>query len=384
MGRLNTEEELDDKKETTTAKRKSAAKKSISTAVWPCQIDGCTKQFAREADLKRHQRTTKLHSMAGYSCPQCEATFTRTDALKRHQKSRHNGAGFDELEDFAQSSQDSGATIASSSKQMLVIPEIVQGRPSASGPATGVSSYYRPDDSPPHVASTRTVAGSNVNQTAYMYTSSFSSAVVSASPHQGATSPLSSSAHPEDNLHSSPSTSSSHSHQIDTEELHSPSSHLSPAQPTQIPAPIPPLPPPVQLERLLLEAEAARTAELSSSEDHCSQESFPVVNVINRQWSLSPAGGTTSDGDHSQDSASSSIANDESPASVDSLHEHEYGLHMTRPEPMESILTENGEPMLNPAELLTQVGWGAVFDGPDSVSDDARSTSSHESSPDPS
>jgi hypothetical protein len=41
--------------------------------------------------LKRHQRTTKLHSQPGFACPQCEATFTRTDALRRHQKSRHNG-----------------------------------------------------------------------------------------------------------------------------------------------------------------------------------------------------------------------------------------------------------------------------------------------------
>ncbi|KAF9064068.1 hypothetical protein BDP27DRAFT_1426287 [Rhodocollybia butyracea] len=293
--------------------------------------------------------------MAGYSCPQCEATFTRTDALKRHQKSRHNGAGFDELEDFAQSSQDSGATIASSSKQMLVIPEIVQGRPSASGPATGVSSYYRPDDSPPHVASTRTeppLLSTKVPLLHYLPPLTPRMIYTLHRPHPA---PIRT--------------------KIDTEELHSPSSHLSPAQPTQIPAPIPPLPPPVQLERLLLEAEAARTAELRKFSRR--QRNKAAVELV-------PAGGTTSDGDHSQDSASSSIANDESPASVDNLHDHEYGLHMTRPEPMESILTENGEPMLNPAELLTQVGWGAVFDGPDSVSDDARSTSSHESSPDPS
>jgi len=33
---------------------------------------------------------------------------------------------------------------------------------------------------------------------------------------------------------------------------------------------------------------------------------------------------------------------------------HGYGSSLTRPEPMEHILTEDGEPMLNPAELLTQ------------------------------
>lgn len=73
-------------------KRKTTQKKKVTeTGVWPCKIDGCNKQFAREADLKRHQRTTKLHSVPGFACPQCDATFTRTDALRRHQKSRHNG-----------------------------------------------------------------------------------------------------------------------------------------------------------------------------------------------------------------------------------------------------------------------------------------------------
>ncbi|KAG6911296.1 hypothetical protein DXG01_002135 [Tephrocybe rancida] len=33
---------------------------------------------------------------------------------------------------------------------------------------------------------------------------------------------------------------------------------------------------------------------------------------------------------------------------------HGYGLPLVRPEPMEHMLTEDGEPMLNPAELLTQ------------------------------
>lgn len=36
------------------------------------------------------------------------------------------------------------------------------------------------------------------------------------------------------------------------------------------------------------------------------------------------------------------------------IKEHEYEPRMDRPEPMEHILTDDGEPMLNPAELLTQ------------------------------
>ncbi|KAG1747644.1 TPR-like protein [Suillus lakei] len=54
----------EEKKET--QKRKTTQKKKVTeTGVWPCKIDGCNKQFAREADLKRHQRTTKLHSVPG-------------------------------------------------------------------------------------------------------------------------------------------------------------------------------------------------------------------------------------------------------------------------------------------------------------------------------
>ncbi|KAH8834996.1 hypothetical protein DL96DRAFT_18379 [Flagelloscypha sp. PMI_526] len=100
--RDNSTGEAPAKKESSSTTRGSKAtssvkKKNGSTGVWPCKINGCTKQFAREADLKRHQRTTKLHatSVAGSQCPQCDATFTRTDALRRHQKSRHNGVVID-------------------------------------------------------------------------------------------------------------------------------------------------------------------------------------------------------------------------------------------------------------------------------------------------
>jgi hypothetical protein len=49
--------------ESSSLKKRAQRKKPVATGVWPCKINGCNKQFAREADLKRHQRTTKLHSM---------------------------------------------------------------------------------------------------------------------------------------------------------------------------------------------------------------------------------------------------------------------------------------------------------------------------------
>jgi len=44
-------------------RRRAPRKKVHTVGIWPCKINGCSKEFAREADLKRHQRTTKLHSM---------------------------------------------------------------------------------------------------------------------------------------------------------------------------------------------------------------------------------------------------------------------------------------------------------------------------------
>ncbi|KAE9386454.1 hypothetical protein BT96DRAFT_1026222 [Gymnopus androsaceus JB14] len=384
MVRLNTEEELDNRKETTSAKKKAAAKKR--NGIYPCGINGCTKQFAREADLKRHQKTAKQHAMVGFSCPQCEATFTRTDALRRHQKSRHSGVVFDHMEpedDPNQPSRSNSADPSSSTskgkeREMLVVPETVQGSPSASGPATGHSSYYRQNTAPiSYSAPARTVLGAEwsspngsplppLGPTTYMYVPS---------PHhrhdttrqQYSTGPAS--AHSEDDHtanSSSPSTSSSHSQSNDN------ASEVSSVP--QMQAPIPPLPPPVQIERLLLETDSSRTAQTSSS-DPCTQEgfsneAFPIALKHTPSWSAPDDDlSETEDSNHAKSAASS---NESSPTSQGShiMREHGYGSCLKRPEPMEPILTEDGEPMLNPAELLTQVGWVALYDnGCDPVSD---------------
>ncbi|KAJ4471785.1 hypothetical protein C8J55DRAFT_153014 [Lentinula edodes] len=398
MARLNTEGESSARKETTTTKKKAAAKaKNQSNGVWPCEMNGCNKQFAREADLKRHQRTTKLHSIAGFACPQCEANFTRTDALRRHQKSRHNGSVCDpmETEDSGEHPPNGGAVISTSKEngRDAVVPETIQGTPSATGPATGHSSYYRESTTTGSYAPPpRTVFGNEwphgnpphpFSQTAYMYVPPpfyRHDTADTANTHTGTS--------------SSPSTSSSHSHQNDAEEPTSP--FLLSYKSASILAPIPPLPPPVQLlEPLLVDADTTQLTRSSSSEPPCSQEGYsnnPLMKHA-RTWSMSDeadmSGGESSlFSSTSTSSSSSSIASSGSPSASKGSHimrEHGYGSRLIRPEPLEPIITENGEPMLDPAELLTQVGWVALYDGADSLSDDVRPTSSHESlSPAPS
>ncbi|KIK71552.1 hypothetical protein GYMLUDRAFT_340100 [Collybiopsis luxurians FD-317 M1] len=376
MARLNSEEEPDSRR-TTTAKKNAAAKKKdgSSNGIWPCTLgNGCNKQFAREADLKRHQRTSKLHAMAGFACPQCEATFTRTDALRRHQKTRHNGAVFDPIdaEDSAPDTQGSAEASSSTSRETMAVPETVQGTPSASGPATGHSSYYREHTgtSPPYPPQGRRVGSSewsnghawpNGNpppppgRSTYMYVPSpyyrpdgSTASSHSSSAFRSSRSPPPRSSHSD--RPSSPSSTSSHSHH---EEPNSPRAK-SPAPLT--PAPIPPLPPPVQLERLLLEANAARSAELRSEDDQCTQQSFESAIKPDRIWTQPSIDVTVREVDPDRDEDNSSSVASDSPISNGShlLREHEYGARLSRPEPMEPILTENGEPMLNPAELLTQ------------------------------
>ncbi|KAF7977629.1 hypothetical protein HWV62_3032 [Athelia sp. TMB] len=151
----------DDKKDASRKKTKSAgkAKKVSEAGVWPCKINGCNKQFAREADLKRHQRTTKSHSMPGFigsACPQCDATFTRTDALRRHQKSRHNGVIIEPIEtnkgedgeDAGSSGSKNGSRATSPSgkgkgkRAKKLDPDAIPAALANPGTA-GPSSYYR-------------------------------------------------------------------------------------------------------------------------------------------------------------------------------------------------------------------------------------------------
>ncbi|CCM02264.1 uncharacterized protein FIBRA_04347 [Fibroporia radiculosa] len=140
----------DEKKET--HKKRTPARKKVETGQWPCKINGCNKVFAREADLKRHQRTTKLHSMPGFACPQCDATFTRTDALRRHQKSRHNGLIIPPVtpDKDKDNEDEEGESSASKSPSPEDSPGRTQDKPSSSHSTppsqypSAPGSYYRP------------------------------------------------------------------------------------------------------------------------------------------------------------------------------------------------------------------------------------------------
>ncbi|KAI0095012.1 hypothetical protein BDY19DRAFT_915876 [Irpex rosettiformis] len=138
-------------------KEASQKKKPHSkTGLWACKINDCNKCFAREADLKRHQRTTKGHSQPGYACPQCDATFTRTDALRRHQKSRHNGVIVESSNSAKTSGDDSDHTDASMSSPSRD-PSPGKEEPQDTSPpkleSAARANYYRSQAARPHYGS---------------------------------------------------------------------------------------------------------------------------------------------------------------------------------------------------------------------------------------
>ncbi|KAI0652668.1 hypothetical protein C8Q79DRAFT_997646 [Trametes meyenii] len=168
MVRTQGKQTSEDKKEGKKKSSNGSTKKKPETGSWPCKMDGCKKVFAREADLKRHQRTTKMHSIPGLyvlhlgfalinqvdQCPQCDATFTRTDALRRHQKSRHNGVVIEPAEENDKPLGD-GASSGSRSPSPVGTPTrshgegSMNGSPPAAqssnaGASSGPLSYYRP------------------------------------------------------------------------------------------------------------------------------------------------------------------------------------------------------------------------------------------------
>ncbi|KAF8893673.1 hypothetical protein CPB84DRAFT_1309415 [Gymnopilus junonius] len=350
-------------------------KKPLVTGIWPCKINGCNKQFAREADLKRHQRTTKTHSMPSFPCPQCDANFTRTDALRRHQKSRHDGVVIEPVSrnkggDENADGRSRSGTPSSKGKEREFYSNIPvqthQGAPTHAGP----SSYYRSHTVTisPHIPkppiSSKTgppwpeyptwqngVLPPTMGPTGYIsYYPSPHYRPHTSGYHTGPTSAYQSQVPPP---HSSSSSSTSRNSSIPSNSSPShTSASLSQSPPTissDYMSPSDPTDPNFELEEQteLTEADvvAAVQAVLMQAESEEAAKKQRLKELEERERLI--GGGIRSESAHS-DRASMS-----SPLSFAGL---EAGLlhRYTRPEPMEHILTEDGEPMLNPAELLTQ------------------------------
>ncbi|KAH9063752.1 hypothetical protein EDB83DRAFT_803431 [Lactarius deliciosus] len=71
--------------------RKTEGIERVHTKLWKCRIGGCNKTFHRKGDAMRHLQTTAKHNGKSVVC-NCGATFSRHDALKRHQRLCHRHA----------------------------------------------------------------------------------------------------------------------------------------------------------------------------------------------------------------------------------------------------------------------------------------------------
>ncbi|KAJ8084936.1 hypothetical protein PM082_003713 [Marasmius tenuissimus] len=425
-------DELEDKKDA--ARKRSSSTKTMKkapatngTGIWPCKMNGCTKQFAREADLKRHQRTTKLHSMPSFACPQCDATFTRTDALRRHQKSRHNGVAEPmevpkEAEETGQSSSRSSSTAPSSKgkeRENSTVPMVPMTEPaggaSTSSLATPVTSYYRQHTAnnsnyaPPRPAHYAQVTlptsaargdskgwmhpnpwpdgsgGSSTGQMQYMYIASpyYRSNVpmappplltpVSQTPGPAAFNSSPHSDHSDDykmTAHSPASSSSSLMADMETNDV-APEpyptrnlSHTSNIDPSLSQDIDPSLSHPNTSTHNFDQILSKAGMDAFSNEDQVDDGQRPEEghDLAGQEkegagpWSEPSKAREPSGFTEPHDSAVPYIPaeEEENPRRGTLPFSLAYDPQADPPEPMEHMLTEDGEPMLNPAELLTQ------------------------------
>ncbi|KAF9022589.1 hypothetical protein BDZ89DRAFT_199359 [Hymenopellis radicata] len=318
---VTTNDQSKERKDATSKLTSLSKKKAPGAAVWPCKISGCNKQFAREADLKRHQRTTKLHSMPGYQCPQCDATFTRTDALRRHQKSRHNGVIIDPVEPEPIAGP-SSPSLKGKEPMPMAIPTTQPGPKhlGSSTPATGHSSYYRQ-----HTAMT----------TGYIPQYAHIALPTSATRLNTAT----------NWSQSSPWTAASYSYlpPIDVTVYQPAPSPYYRQHNTEAVSPSPPTPEsPRQSGSPQNDSNSSQSGP--QTPEAASDAGAPYMTVTEeqiKQFSMHLADGTLAEmlkaKYHTDDSRGVSLEE------INNSHS-----------PYEHVLTEDGETMLNPAELLTQ------------------------------
>ncbi|KAL5533873.1 hypothetical protein ACEPAG_333 [Sanghuangporus baumii] len=146
----------------------TATQQQIGGMIWVCKLNNCNKK--NDSDLMYEVSMLEtaaeiLISKPSRCCPQCDSTFTRTDALKRHQRSRHNSGQIDTIASSNNGSID-GETEGSSTpapqsrsqspgqgevsnqksshSQFIPVPTIMT-QPEAPGLPTGTQSYYAPD-----------------------------------------------------------------------------------------------------------------------------------------------------------------------------------------------------------------------------------------------
>ncbi|KAF9469652.1 hypothetical protein BDZ94DRAFT_1151150, partial [Collybia nuda] len=375
----------EDKKETT--KRKPAIKKkAVMTGVWPCKINGCNKQFAREADLKRHQRTTKLHSLPGFACPQCDAAFTRTDALRRHQKSRHNGIIVEASEDAKDGADDDAESSESQSKSRSATPSSkgkersTRTRPDPNHPnPAGPSSYYRQ-----HTATTTYITRPPIMDPQYAQIGLPTSATrLNLATNWGYPQPWSDGApghvgpvsyqtmppmfyyphyRPNGGMVQPPEqqTQLRNDQKQDTQDratnmerprTSSPIPHASDATVVESEIPTKSMNP--TLDTLPSEISPIDPA-LDSDNSTLTEQQVLEITQAAMKAVLEAEAGTSNSTTSNVGSASpfSQTEKDTNKEEIDTMHV--YGGTLKRPEPMAHMLTEDGEPMLNPAELLTQ------------------------------
>ncbi|KAF8555110.1 hypothetical protein OG21DRAFT_1461393 [Imleria badia] len=385
------DQKRDTHKKKTQHQDKPSPKKPSDSTVWPCRINGCNKQFAREADLKRHQRTTKLHSVPGFACPQCDARFTRTDALRRHQKSRHNGVvieptdGVDrrmsmgDEDPHSSGSRSKSRSRTPSSKENPAIPTSL---PPSAVPPGGPQSYYRQ----------HTFTGVMIPPPGVMVDSHYPHAVglptSEARLHQASWQP----APPWGGDGSQPP------HMIHPGYAHP---YYNAPPPYYRSGTVMQLPDPVAHQQMSNGISSSSNGESSSSRksspvlavdpslDHAGMEdpsesgdaetgvidpslvSPPASNADNGEFSTdgqvpripesncgqlsSPGSGELPNEDVNDTDSETTIVRNLLSPTRGHPYSPPHSAHLERPLDMEQILTEDGEPMLNPAELLTQV-----------------------------
>ncbi|KAL5535864.1 hypothetical protein ACEPAF_3958 [Sanghuangporus sanghuang] len=146
----------------------TATQQQISGMIWVCKLNNCSKK--NDSDLMYgvfmlEETVEILIPESSSCCPQCDSTFTRTDALKRHQRSRHNSGQIDTIASSNNGSidgetegsatpapqsrsqspgQGEGSNQKSSHSQFIPVPTIMT-QPEAPGRPTGTQSYYAPD-----------------------------------------------------------------------------------------------------------------------------------------------------------------------------------------------------------------------------------------------